>query len=288
MQLFSPNGINEDFRADLHCHSTFSDGLKSPHELIDLALAIGLRGLSITDHDTTRAYPDALEYAKKKGLLLLNGIEFSAHYQAEPVHVLGYGFCTKSEEIAGLCARHQKRREERNQAILDKLRRLGISILPEELEGVQGTIGRPHIAHLLVVKGIVGSVKEAFARYLAEDKLAYVAGRSVSVEETIEVIHQAQGIAVLAHPHLIKRSTTIRGVLKMPFDGLECYYAHFSIEQVKKWIDLARQKGWFVSGGSDYHGDLKPYNALGSSWVDKERFELLYDRFLAVNFPQKA
>jgi 3',5'-nucleoside bisphosphate phosphatase len=271
--------VDLGFRADLHCHSCFSDGTDTPEQLIQRALESGLSGLSITDHDTIAAYPEALEIARQKGLLLLNGVEFSASYRGEPVHILGYAYHLQSEAIAALCKRHKTRREERNRRILEKLRSLGIPIEPEEIDlsDFKGSRGRPHIAYALLKRGIVHSIQEAFERYLAEGKPAYDPGEPLSVEETIQTIHQAKGRAVLAHPHLIKRSTTVRAMLQMPFDGLECYYARMTAGQEKKWIDLAQQRKWLITGGSDYHGGTKPHNVLGSSWVGRETFDLLYN-----------
>ncbi|MFC2049444.1 PHP domain-containing protein [Chlamydiota bacterium] len=271
-----------EFRADLHCHSTFSDGTDTPTQLIELAIANGLLGLSITDHDTIAAYGEAFEVARSKQFRLLNGVEFSASYRGEPVHILGYAYHMQSEAIKGLCMRHTQRREKRNLKILEKLKGLGITIEPAELHH-QGTWGRPHIAHALLTRGLVKSIQEAFEVYLAEGKVAYDPGEPISVEETLEIIHQGKGKAVLAHPHLLKRSTTIRAMLSLPFDGLECYYARFGPAQEKKWIDLAQQRKWLITGGSDYHGSIKPHNALGTSWVPRETFDLLYTHFLENN-----
>ncbi len=271
-----------DFRADLHCHSLFSDGTDSPQALIQKAIDIGLSGLAITDHDTIAAYGEALAVAAEHQFPLLNGVEFSASYRSEPVHILGYSFDLKSQEIASLCLRHQARREERNLRILANLQRLGIPIELSEL-GHQGSWGRPHIASVLVQKGIVSSIQEAFDIYLGEGKAAFDPGEQVSVEETIQVIQAGNGKAILAHPHLLKRSTTIRALLKMPFDGLECYYAKFTLGQEQKWINLAKERGLLITGGSDYHGSIKPHSALGTSWVPKETFEFLYSLFKKNN-----
>jgi 3',5'-nucleoside bisphosphate phosphatase len=274
--------MNLEFKADLHCHSTFSDGTDTPTKLIERATASGLSGLSITDHDTIAGYEEAYRAAKECQLLLLNGVEFSASYQGEPVHILGYSYHMQSEAIHELCLRHQKRREERNLRILVKLEKLGIKIDPDSL-AYQGTWGRPHIAHALLNLGLVKTIQEAFDIYLGEGRCAYDPGEPISVEETIKVIHEGQGKAVLAHPQLLKRSTTIRALLKMPFDGLECYYARLGAQQEKKWIDLAQQRKMLITGGSDYHGSIKPRYPLGSSWVSKATFDLLYQLSLTVN-----
>ena len=277
--------MTAEFRADLHCHSCFSDGTDTPEQLIQLALSKGFSGLSITDHDTIAAYEQALVYAKNLNFPLLSGVEFSASYRGEPVHILGYAYQMKSALIASLCKKHHQRRDERNRQILRKLGTLNIDISMQDLESsdFRGSIGRPHIAKVLLERGLVSSIQEAFELYLAEGKAAYHPGEPISVEETIEVLHRSQGKAVLAHPHLLKRSTTVRALLNMPFDGLECYYARFTLDQEKKWIDLAQQRKWLITGGSDYHGATKPYSIFGSSWVGKETFEQLYTHFLKVN-----
>jgi 3',5'-nucleoside bisphosphate phosphatase len=278
------NGIMPDFRADLHCHSCFSDGTDTPEELILHAIKIGLSGLSVTDHDTTGAYKRAFLAAREKNFLLLNGVEFSAVYKAEPIHILAYAYKLDSDALHQLCARHQRRREERNLRILENLRKCDISIETNEVEGiVKGSWGRPHIAYLLVKKKIVRSIQEAFDIYLAEGKKAYDPGESISIEETLDVIRKSRGKSILAHPHLIRRASTARAMLNMPFDGIECYYARFSLREEKKWIDLARQRGWIITGGSDYHGVTKAHNPLGASWVGQETFEYLYSHFLENN-----
>src|SRR5579872_804712 len=190
------------FRADLHCHTTCSDGSYSPVALVELACTSGLAGLAITDHDTADAYPEAVPAAKERGILLGTGIEFSSIYLDKSVHILGYDYVLGHPAIAQFCSNHQKRRVERNRIILDKLRRLRMPIDEQELSK-QGTIGRPHIAQLMVNKGYVGSVKEAFNLFIGDGKCCYDQGMGFSATETIEVIHAAGGKAFLAHPHLL-------------------------------------------------------------------------------------
>ncbi len=271
------------FRADLHCHSTFSDGTDAPETLIRMAIESGLSGLSITDHDTISAYPQALETARQHNFLLLPGVEFSASHQGNPVHILGYAFALGSEPLHRLCEKHRRRRLNRNRKILERLKGLGILIEESEL-GIEGhTVGRPHIANLMIERGVVSTIKEAFDRYLGEGKRAYDPGEPVSIEETIETLHAAGGIAIIAHPHLIRRRTLVRYILKMPFDGIEGYYARFPPEVEREWVRIGTEKKWIITGGSDYHGANKPFNLLGSSWVDKETFDQLYARHLASN-----
>jgi len=272
--------MSKDFASDLHCHSTYSDGTSTPEEIIDLATEKGLLGLSITDHDTVDAYQRAIPYAKEKGMRLVTGVEFSAGINDTSIHILGYGFHPQNSIISNFCSRHEQRRKKRNQAIMDLLVKHQMPIDEHDLNRpIQGTfpksVGRPHIAQQMVKKGYVKDIKEAFHKYLGDDKPCFIPGEFFSVAETIDVIHQANGVAVLAHPHLIDKKRTISQLMDMEFDGIEAYYAKFPLEKCTKWIDKAQENSWLITGGSDYHGTVKPHNHLGSSWTPRETFEYL-------------
>lgn len=270
------------FRADLHCHTNCSDGCDDPEVLIHLAHRAGLKGLSITDHDTIDAYtPELFASAENLGIRLLPGIELSSEMDAISVHILGYGFDLKSESLKHFLAEMQQRRNERNRKILEKLTQKKMPIAEQELIDFayqargKRTIGRPHIAQLMVNKGYVSSVQEAFQIYLREDGLCYASGIKISPKEAIEEIHKAKGKAVLAHPHFLKKGSFLRKILELPFDGIECYYAQLAKELELPWVKLAQEKNWIATGGSDYHGHLKPHIALGSSWVNEHTFHAL-------------
>ncbi len=270
--------MSNNFRADLHVHSLFSDGTDTPEELIDAAIQKNLGGLSITDHDTIEAYKRAKPYAESRNFPLLLGVEFSTVFRTESIHVLCYGFSLESQEIVQLCERHQKRRLQRNSRILDKLKGLHIHIEDKDVKPLVlgGCIGRPHIALALIRKGVVSSVKEAFQKYLGERRPAYDPGEAISLEETLDCIRKGGGKAILAHPTLIIRKRLLKDLLEMPFDGLEGYYCLLSAQEEEPLIKKAREKGWIVTGGSDYHGTIKPHIPLGCSWVNEETFRLLY------------
>lgn len=132
----------------------------------------------------------------------------------------------------------------------------------------------------MIKKGYVQSVQEAFHLYIGENKPCYAPGVSkYTVEKTIEKIHEAKGLAVIAHPHLIEDGKIVNALLSMPFDGIEGYYARFSPEQEERWIKVGKRKGWLITGGSDFHGEIKPNNPLGCSWVGEETFNVLYELF---------
>lgn len=270
------------FRADLHCHSTCSDGSLSPEELVHMAIEIGLSALSITDHDCIEAYKQAAPLAKKLGLELLNGVEFSSVLDGVSVHVLGYGFSLDDAYIQELCEKHALRRGKRNKKILDLLAEHGMPISEEELAKVASTadqtknaIGRPHIAQCMVNKGYVKDIKEAFKKYISDGSSCFAMGEPISTQETIDIIHKANGVAIIAHPHLISDSKTLLKLLKMNFDGIECYYSKFSLSENERWLKIAHNKKWLITGGSDFHGSVKPLIPLGCSWIPEENYTAL-------------
>lgn len=271
--------MNPEFRADLHCHSTFSDGSDDPVELLAKAKKAHLSGLSITDHDTVKAYtPDFFDCAKALEIAILPGVEFSSELYETTVHILGYGFDLKSPSLIAFVEEMQRRRKERNRMILQKLKKHHILLEEEELllETIsEASVGRPHIAHLMVKKGYVQSFQEAFDRYLKESACCYVPGFKFAPSDAIRVIHEARGKAVLAHPHFIKNGSHIGFLLSLPFDGIECYYANLPSHQETRWVKIAKQKGWIATGGSDYHGAFKPHISLGCSWVGSSTFHQL-------------
>jgi predicted metal-dependent phosphoesterase TrpH len=269
------------FRADLHCHSTCSDGSLTPVELVRQAKETGLSGLSITDHDTIEAYQTAPQEAKKCGIFLGTGAEFSASYKKESIHILAYDFSLESEVLNDFCKKHELRRKKRNERILAKLKKYRMPVEIEELEKTfpkAKTIGRPHIAKLMIDKGYVKTIKEAFSHYLGDGKCCYDAEETFSVEETIRVIHEAEGKAFLAHPHLLRSSKLLTQLLVFPFDGIECHYGKFTPQEEGRWVSLAKEKNLLISGGSDFHGDDKTYLPLGTSWIDEECFNKIFTR----------
>ncbi len=255
-------------KADLHTHTTCSDGTLSPQELVEAAIAAGLDVLSITDHDTVKAYEMLVEPA----IQLIPGIEFSAQRNSVSVHILGYSFDPFDPVLKEFCVEQNLRRTARNERILHNLREMGIAI--EELEEKIGSIGRPHIAKMLIKQGVVRSVQEAFDLFLGDGKPAFAAGERPDVREVIEVLHEVGGFAVIAHPHLIRDQALVHELLQEPFDGIEAYYAHFPAKQARAWLQLADAHGLFVTGGSDYHGDIKQYR-LGSSMTPGATLDIL-------------
>lgn len=272
------------FKADLHCHSTCSDGSKTPEEIVSIAKEIGLSALAITDHDSIDSYALASKKAFDEGIELITGVEFSTVHNKASIHILGYAFSPTSEIIESFCKKHNSRRLIRNQSILENLKKNNLPITEKELlqelnTGGKTTVGRPHIAKAMIRKGYVKSIQEAFQKYLGDGKCCYAEGPSFSTEETIDLIHEAKGLAIIAHPHLVEPPGILVQLLEMDFDGIECFYARFNMDKHQRWLKIAAKKNWIITGGSDFHGDIKPNLPLGSSFVDEARFKILHDHF---------
>ena len=261
------------FRADLHCHSTCSDGTLTPVQLVELAKN---RTSPASRSPTTTPLRPTTPPSRPRAILdhLGTGVELSSEFQKMSVHILGYNYSLGSPLMRDFCRRHKERRRHRNAAILAKLARLNMVIKEEELPG--RSIGRPHIAQKMVEKGYVKSAKEAFNLFIGEGKCCYDAGVAFSVPETLDVIHRSGGKAFVAHPHLFANGAKMRVLLQEPFDGLECYYAHSYPALEKRWLKIVKEKQWLISGGSDFHGESGqafPSAALGST---KQRFNKIF------------
>ena len=254
---------------DLHIHSTTSDGTMNPSELVLYAHKKGLKAIAITDHDTIEGIEQALAAGGRVGMEVIPGIELSVKYGIHNVHLLGYLFDYRHKELHVALEQLQAGRMERNKKILAKLGRLGCPLHLHELEESAGSgqTGRPHIARLMVEKGYVQSMDEAFVKYLGQEGLAYTSRFIYQVEEAIDLIQQAGGIAVLAHPLQLDKSVddldhAVRQLCTMGLDGIEVYYPSHSRSFRKRLIALAEKYGLLMTGGSDYHGSIRPGTSL--------------------------
>ena len=257
-------------RIDLHTHTTFSDGSLSPTELVDLANQQGLDILAITDHDTTEGLPEALEATKDASLELIPGIELSAQFQNREMHILGYFINPTDPQFQTRLEALRSTRIERIRHILDRLHSLGMDISLEDVEQVSGfgTIGRPHIAQVLIAKGYVTSMKDAFEHLLGSRGKAYVQRVVPEAHEIIGWITDAGGIPVLAHPYWEgfnkeDSATACQTLVEQGLQGLEVFYGTFSAKHISFNLGLARRFDLLMTGGSDFHGTLKPDIALG-------------------------
>ena len=269
-----------EFRADIHCHTTCSDGSDSPQKVLQLAKKVQLQGLSITDHDTTAAYTlDFFDLAKELEIQILTGVEISTELDGIAVHILGYGCDLENESLQDFLKLMRECRTIRNRLILEKLARKDLFISEEELNtfATGKSIGRPHIAGLMIQKGYVQSLKEAFDFYLKEGASCYAAGPKYRPEEAIDSIKNANGKAILAHPHFYKKGSFVKNLLMLPFDGYECYYSKLDKGQERPWVQRAHERDLIATGGSDYHGNIKSHIPLGCSWVNQHTFDQLME-----------
>ncbi|SHI00407.1 PHP domain-containing protein [Sporanaerobacter acetigenes] len=245
--------------ADLHIHTTFSDGLLTPEEVVDLAVKKELDGIAITDHDTTLGIDRAIERSKiYKDIQVIPGIEFSCIYTTEEIHILGYFIDYKSPDLIQLTYNLRLERMNRGYKILDKLNSLGINVTIDDVKKISGAnnIGRPHIARALIKKGWVNSIDEAFDKYLEIGKAAYVERYKLSIEDAIDIIHRCKGIAVIAHPGLIKDKNIIYYCIKIGVDGIETVHSKHSKKEIEFYTKLANKHNLIKTGGSDCHGQL--------------------------------
>lgn len=258
---------------DLHTHSSRSDGSFSPGQLVREAQRTGLAAIALTDHDTMAGIPEALAAGLETGIEVLAGVEISANHEGSPVHILGYGLAPEHPLLLPLLADLQQIREERNFSILGRLGSLGIHLDQAELNDTAGgLIGRPHIARLLVDHGHAGSIDQAFQRFLKKNGKAYVAAARFPATETIRIIKAAGGLAVLAHPtSLDKTLARVPRVVKIlaahGLDGLEAFYPGHGAKTCRLLCDLATRLGLIITGGSDFHGLMKPGIHLGGAPV---------------------
>ena len=270
-------GVLVDFKADLHCHSTYSDGSLHPKALLELALANGLQGISITDHDTVEAYLDNELFTSP--VHVIPGAEFTTTHRGSRIHALAYSFSLNDPRILDLSKVHKIRRDERIREMAALLRKEGFDIDIEKILEKVKMPGRPHLAMALLEKGVVKDLKEAFDKYIGDEKKCFVKSHAISTEETLAILKKAKAIPVIAHPHLIKENKVVKDLLKMDFEGIEVFYANFQKSSCEKWLRFAQNKKWLATGGSDFHGDSKTYIALGASYTPKETFQKLMTRY---------
>lgn len=276
---------------DLHCHSTASDGTLPPAEVVRLAARSGLSALALTDHDTIAGVTEAAEEAEKAGIDFLPGIEISAEYpHPGTMHLLGYGVNPDSAILRDLTATLLEGRDNRNPRIIAKLRELGVAITMEEVEAEAGgkVIGRPHIAAILLRKGYVSSIKQAFDKYLAPGGLAYFDKERLSPGRAIAMIRESGGLPVLAHPFQLRTENdaqldrVVKDLVDLGLAGIEIFHSDHDMAWIEKCTKLADRYGLVKTGGSDFHGTNKKDIKLGIARghrIPRELFDALLGRW---------
>lgn len=256
---------------DLHTHTNESDGSYSPFELVDAAVAVGLEALAISDHDTLEGYDRALPRAREKSLDLVCGIELSTKFHGKTVHLLGYFLEDRpADGFRDWLSEMQATRRDRNLRMADRLRTLGIDVTIEEVESRGRSLaGRPHFARLMLEKGYVSSIQQAFDEYLDESAKGYVDRHEPELSAAIQRINAAGGISSIAHPVRLgyrdpqKLRTVVGEMRAAGLTALEAYHSDHRPPDVEQYLGLAREFGLGVTGGSDFHGAAKPNVQLG-------------------------
>lgn len=254
---------------DLHTHSNCSDGSMSPSELVIHAAKNGVAAIALTDHDTVNGVAQAVAQGRISGVEVVPGIEFSARAQTL-THILGYYIDIDNCTIRSILDEVVEMRRERNVMTAKLLQGLGFDVTVEEASqlAVGGIIGRAHYAKLLMDKGYTSSVKESFNKYLAAGKPAYFSNQKLEAKRIIEAIHSAGGVAFLAHPHQMKMGDGLEAYVKelvsYGLDGIEGYYSEYDEKMQNDYQSLAGRYGLMLSGGTDFHGLMKPHISIGT------------------------
>lgn len=243
---------------DLHIHSTFSDGFFTPQEIIDAANKKNIGVISITDHDSVKGFIAARQYIKTilNGPSIFSGIELGTQIEEKAIHVLGYHFDENYEPLLQRTYELRHAREIRLAKIVDKVNSLGYNVSVEATDVSHRAFGRPHVAKALVEKGYFKDIQEAFDILLKRGKPGYVPQPKLSPAEAVDLIHQAGGIAFLAHPSELQDVTLVKSLVEsIKFDGIEVWHPSASSAETHIWLELSKTYRLLVSGGSDFHGD---------------------------------
>jgi len=243
-------------RIDLHVHTTASDGLLAPVDLVRAVRAARVEVFSVTDHDTVDGLDETRRAADAAGLTFIPGIELSAYWGAVEFHILGYFIDPANAALRLFLKATREARQARLHAMLNRLQAMGMGVPAHDVlaRAQNGNVGRPHLARALVERGFVGSADEAFDRYLGTNKPAYVPRPDVSVTDAIAVIREAGGIASLAHPGLHNRDEAIPDLMAAGLTAIEVYHPKHAFGRASRYRRIARRYELLVTGGSDFHG----------------------------------
>ena len=274
-------------KCDLHIHTYYSDGVFSPEKIVDTAIDVGLGAIALTDHDNILSYNVAKDYLKKTGkqdkLEVIEGVEINTLYKNYEVHILGYFMDDTNSDFRELLKTQQNARVKQTKEIIALLsKKEGIKIKYEDIvkqvaEG--GSIGRPHIAKAITNAGGTSSVIDAYAKYIHDDSPVYVPRKTVSPQDAVEIIYDAGGIPVIAHPHdLDIAEILIKDLMSYGLRGIEAYHRKHSPACVEYFSSMAEELGLIVTGGSDFHAPniMNGQIVMGKNFVP----EWIYDKLL--------
>ena len=265
--------------ADLHTHTTCSDGTFSPEGLVSLARLRGLKVIAITDHDTIDGIGPAITAGEYYDIDVLPGVELSCEYNGCEVHLLGYFIDVKNPDLLSILSRQRLRRERRMEEMVYKLSQAGIKISFSSVlrlaEG--GVVGRPHLAKLLVGKGYASDLKQVYRDFIGYHSPYYVATERLPLGEAIDVIVSSGGLPVLAHPVFISTKAFAEIIKDFSFWGIEVYYPEHSPRFISQLEAIAREKSLTCTGGSDFHGAAKKEDYLGRVGLTEQQAKVILE-----------
>lgn len=256
-------------KIDLHIHTTYSDGAYSPEQVVDTALDCNLDVIALTDHDNILSHKVAMDYVKKQGynLEIIQGVEINTIYKGYEVHILGYYMDTNNPDFVQLLKNQQQARINQTTQIVELLnKKAGIRVKFEDIKSLVapgGSIGRPHIARAITAVGGVANVMEAYSKYINDSSPVYVTRKTVSPHDAVEIINEAGGIPVFAHPIDVDISEKLtKELVSYGLRGIEAYHRKHSPAVVEYFSSLAEKYGLIITGGSDFHAPSMNHGAI--------------------------
>jgi len=264
--------------ADLHLHSNFSDGTFTPEEIAERAKRSGLRALALTDHDTVEGCERTAKACAAVGIEFIVGTELTAEHNGNELHILAYLVDPANPRLVSEIAKFQKVRQQRIREMVARINELNIPLNVDDVFGLANcrSPGRPHVARALVKARFCGTLDEAFERFLKKGRPAWVPKAKMSALEAIELIHQAGGLAVMAHPGLNKTDESIPELVASGLDGIECFHTKHNAVAADRYQNIAREHRLLITGGSDCHGLSKGKPLIGTVKLDYQHVERLY------------
>ncbi len=263
--------------ADLHLHSHYSDGTFTPEEIVSRAQKQGLGAIALTDHDTVEGCEAVGNECAKLGIRFVVGTELTSEHKDNELHILAYFVDPKNEQLLREIAKFQIVRQERIREMVAKINALGVPLKAEDVFALANcqSPGRPHVARTLVRKGMCRTLDEAFERFLKKGRPAWVPKSKISSLEAIELIHQAGGLAVMAHPGLNRTDEVIPDLVAAGLDGIECFHTKHPPKTSEHYLAIATKYNLLITGGSDCHGMSKGRPLIGSVRLSRAHFDKL-------------
>ena len=271
---------------DLHLHTRFSDGVSTPEQVAEEAERMELAAIALTDHDTIEGCSRLAKACASRGIEFIPGTELSTDIDGHEMHLLGYHIDTSNEELIRETTRYQQNRTDRVHGLIERLNSIGVPLTAEQVFTLANckAPGRPHVARALVEHGFCGSMDEAFARYLRKSAPGWVPKNNAPFEDAIQLIHNAGGLAVMAHPGLNKIDPMIPRMVDAGLDGLECWHSRHPKSTAKRYREMARRLGLLITGGSDCHGPQQGRHPLiGTVRVPSDVLDDMKNRLLLAS-----